>query len=330
MIDLYNDKTKENILKIINKSYLANQNSSQYILFKEKLRTFEKNRKFADYVTDDIITLKKYDNLKVSLSTGLNDGIKINYKKLKKYKKELEKIENENPDIINKYKHFNDYLKEEDQYNNLMLDKDYYENIFGYQIDMVMDFLKEHDFITQDNKLTILGSIAKNINECNEIILSYIVFNGFLKDLTIPEIVGLLSIFIEESTNEETTISSLKLNPKLENILYQIGEKSEYYAEKENNFIQKNDIYIFNNWGLNLSQFQVNYKWAELNNFNEIKKLYNSFEGNFIKNILRVNNIVKELISVADILKDTELYQKLIKIEDILIRDQVTIDSLYV
>ena len=87
---------------------------------------------------------------------------------------------------------------------------------------------------------------------------------------------------------------------------------------------------MFNDWELHLSVFKSAYSWANNQNFYEIKKIYNSFEGNFIKNILRINNIIRDLMVVAEITKKYELFNKLEKIENILIRDEVTVDSLYV
>ena len=51
---------KKNILMIINKSYLAKQNSLEYKIFQEKLDNFEKNRKFDHYNAEDIKLLKHY------------------------------------------------------------------------------------------------------------------------------------------------------------------------------------------------------------------------------------------------------------------------------
>ena len=88
--------------------------------------------------------------------------------------------------------------------------------------------------------------------------------------------------------------------------------------------------YLTNDWNLHLSVFRSAYEWASNRNFNDIKMIYNSFEGNFIKNILRINNIIRDLMVAAEITKNHQLYNKLENVESILIRDEVTVESLYV
>ena len=85
-----------------------------------------------------------------------------------------------------------------------------------------------------------------------------------------------------------------------------------------------------NDWNLHLKLFQAAYRWASSKQFYEVKQVYQSFEGNFIKNILRINNIIRDLMVASEITKNDELYTKLSQIESILIRDEVTVESLYV
>ena len=218
------------------------------------------------------------------------------------------------------------------KYYNLLLDKEYYMSIIKYQIKSIIEFLKENGYVNENNKLSILGVIAKEINECNEIILSQSIINNFFNDLTIPEIVGLISIFIEDNgaVDEDVYISSLDQPIYMNDIIKQMGTIAEDYANKENIFIQKNNVYLQNDWNLHLNLFQAAYVWASNKDFYEVKKNYQSFEGNFIKNILRINNIVRDLMVAAEITKNDELYSKLSQIEPILIRDEVTVESLYV
>ena len=67
------------------------------------------------------------------------------------------------------------------------------------------------------------------------------------------------------------------------------------------------NIYVKNDWNLHLNLFQAAYLWASSKNFYEIKSVYQSFEGNFIKNILRINNIIRDIMVASEITKNDEL-----------------------
>ena len=59
-------------------------------------------------------------------------------------------------------------------------------------------------------------------------------------------------------------------------------------------------------------------------------KKYEIYEGTFIRNILRINNIVDNIKNIADTINKPELMKKLELVERLLVRDQVTTDSLYI
>lgn len=336
MLSCFSDKEDmiNNILKIANKSYLSKQNSSLCVPVLEKIGvTQEELNKLGEFKNEEVKIMEEYHELSELVNSGTQFGIRIHPKVLKKYRKNIETIEQNNKDLIELYKKsYSQYIETKNKLVTLQNDKDYYESIFRYQIEMILNFLKDNNYVDNDYKLTPLGIIAKEINECNEIILSQIIYNGYLSDLSASEIVALISIFIQESSNnqEEITIESLSISKEFKDRLYEVGELTNNFADKENTMIQKNNIYIFNDWNLNLNSFEAVLKWAKGESFIEVKKNYDSFEGNLIKNILRINNIIREIVGISELIKDHDLYQKLYNIDEILIRDAVTVESLYV
>ena len=63
-------------------------------------------------------------------------------------------------------------------------------------------------------------------------------------------------------------------------------------------------------------------KWSE--------RYENIYEGTFIRNILRINNIVENIKNIASMINNSDLLKKLENLDSILIRDQVTTESLYI
>lgn len=339
MMSLYQDYEPDvmidKILELANQSYMWRQNNTSCLEIDKDLEGIKNQYDSArsDFTEDELVLLDSYHKIVYKMNPVNNFGIRLDNKQHKKYQKELDKMKKEKPDTISKYdKKYLNYLDKKQNYDSLLDDKEYYMSIIKYQIKSIIEFLKENGYVDSDNKLTILGVIAKEINECNEIILSQSIIQNHFNELSIPEIVGLISVFIEDNgaAEEDVYLSDLDQPVYMNDILNSLNSLSEDYANKELEFIQKKKIYLKNDWNLHLKLFQAAYMWASSKQFYEVKQVYQSFEGNFIKNILRINNIIRDLMVASEITKNDELYTKLSQIESILIRDEVTVESLYV
>ena len=53
------------------------------------------------------------------------------------------------------------------------------------------------------------------------------------------------------------------------------------------------------------------------------------YEGNFVKNIMKILNICNEIVNVCEMIGKTELIEKMENIESIILRDIVSFDSIY-
>ena len=63
--------------------------------------------------------------------------------------------------------------------------------------------------------------------------------------------------------------------------------------------------------------------------FREIITKMPIFEGNFIKDMIKINNILMELETASEIVENIKLYQLCQEAKLLIIRDVVNIDSLY-
>ena len=81
-------------------------------------------------------------------------------------------------------------------------------------------------------------------------------------------------------------------------------------------------IFILNSFNQLICGYKINHIY-EITNYCE-------YEGNFIKNIIKINNILENIKSICTIIEDYDLLYKIQDLYKILIRDQVTLESLYV
>jgi len=83
-------------------------------------------------------------------------------------------------------------------------------------------------------------------------------------------------------------------------------------------------------WDLSRTMMRCARDWYEGKPWHEIRSYYKDFEGNFIKNILRLTNFVQSLVQVAKVIHLAPLLQNFETIQEKMIRDIVINDSLYV
>ena len=191
----------------------------------------------------------------------------------------------------------------------------------------IISFLSHFKYVDNDNNILMKGILASQINECNCLILTEMIINNIFDDMTCYEIIGLLGIFIRDTKKDEEFIDNIKSN-KIKSKLSFIKNIIEKFIEYENYLGITNEDEEF--WDLDYRFINVAYTWAMGENFNKIIVNNEIYEGNFIKGIIKINNLVNDLISLTKIHGNLKIIPTLEKIEEIIIRDLVKIESLYI
>lgn len=303
----------------------------------------------SEQINDFNLNLDYFKQLQIYSNNDsiINDSyIKINNKKLKKIKQEQDTIKS---NIDNFDSHYNSFK----QYNQLIQKKKYIQNNIDYlnsinskEINSIIDFLFKNDYITFNDSVNIFnldannyyknyddliinkkGTIAKQIAECNEILLTEIITNKLLHNLSQSEIIAVLSIFIEEKKieGETLTLDDLDIPTKSINTIKQIKSLSTKLEYNESQYYLNTKT----DWNIYLEFVQPAYMWIQQKSLYEIKQ-YCQYEGNFIKNIIKINNILENIKSICNIIQDYNLLQQIQDIYKLLIREQVTLESLYI
>lgn len=260
--------------------------------------------------------IQEYITLKNNLDS------KCSQKKRKEYSRKIKEFEN--------HKNFTKLTKFLNIQNNIKK----LENNIGFQkhklykqFNIMISYFTKEKFI-QNNILTLLGLATKEINEINPLVISYLTFNNYLDDITFPQLVGFISIFLE-TKSKTISFSDLDISDKEYDLLNVANETSNYYLDKELE-LSKSLPYVFvHDYDLTLDNYKACYDWADGKTWIEIKSYYGGFEGNFCKIILRIHNILRELITIFDILKKDNLVKIINLKQDSLIREIVQTESLY-
>jgi superfamily II RNA helicase len=154
------------------------------------------------------------------------------------------------------------------------------------------------------------------------------VSRGYLDDMSFPEIMAILSAFINEKDggSEEKYISDLKVPSRVSTVLNKMKNLGEYFISKE----EKCGLYIQSDYNLYLDFVEPAYIWADGGTIRDIYNVTSVYDGNFVKAIMRLNNVCDNLKDICMTMKRYDLCEKMENSTSLLIRDITSINSLYV
>jgi superfamily II RNA helicase len=277
--------------------------------------------------------LDEYLELKKSLHSVVN-----------KKRKEMErKIQS----IIDNHRFLNQDLQSyqkistiEKEINQLKSQYDSLQGYFQSGVGNVLELLKDESFIessddsTIDLKLTIQGKIASQIREIHCLAFSKLYDSKKLDHLSSKQLVALFSCFtnirvLEDFKDNVPKSSDKTVNDKVKEVL----ELYEDYQKKE---LNRN---INTGFDYDIHYDLLNYveEWCDCENVEDCKQILQKmadekeiFLGEFVKALLKINNIASEFEKIAEMTGNIAFLSKLREIPHMTLKYVVTNQSLYV
>ncbi len=308
--------------KFLSNTLIMNENDKKALNMIIEKDSIEK--KMSSIIIDESILekLNSYDKINKKLNDTFFRLKKKDIEKNEKEKKMIEELPNFKKEY-EKFKLLDSYKKEYD-----LLNYNIYEcnNLLNNNIEIIINILENEGYI-MDKKITKKGIVAKGINECQELIFSEMIFRGLLDNLDFPEIIAILSSFINEKEgSEEKYISDINISENVSYVLKELNNICEYFIKIED----ENQLYIGSDYNLYLDFVELAYIWASGGSIHDIYKHSNMYDGNFVKAIMRINNICENLMDICKNIERFDLCSKLENYNQILIRDITSINSLYI
>ena len=326
---------KYNIGDFVKLSLLGKEENSDKECLEFTINELQEKLKIAQKSMDNISNLDKLDEYFL-IKGQMNNARQNKKKKLQRKLNSLiegDKKFNKDLETIKKLEDLKEKIKNKK--------KDLSYNYLNENIKITILFLIKINYIKSDvndnlnlnrNNLTIKGIIASEINECDEILLTEILYEGILNELNVYEICGVLSIFNKPEKDEYIDDEFLE-DEKYKKIIKTINKIKKIKNYIEDSGIEFNTSYIQK---LSMSFIKSSYMWAEGENFIDTYKAWyideeKKYEGNFIKNIIKIYNICNELIKVCEIHQNTQLLEKMKIITEngFLLKSIVTFESIY-
>uniref|UniRef100_A0A6C0KQ18 Helicase n=1 Tax=viral metagenome TaxID=1070528 RepID=A0A6C0KQ18_9ZZZZ len=283
-----------------------------------------KNCKTPKDIVDD------YIQLKVKLPSSVNKKRKEIERTISQLKDEYKNIEKD-AEFVSKY---NSKFFELDKLNEQMFST---ENGLQNNIKIVLNMLSEKDLIKNENDtnvLTIKGHIASSIREVHCLIFAELIESGKLKQFKPEELVGILSCFTNITVPEDKC--NVLPNSNIDYINKCIIDISNN-LKNQSNIEMQNLINTGSDYNIHFDLIDYAIKWCHCKNDIECKELLQTislekeiFLGEFVKALLKVNNISSEMEKIAENLGDIEFLSILKEIPILTLKYVATNQSLYV
>jgi superfamily II RNA helicase len=271
---------------------------------------------------DEIKIFKRYDDIYNKMNSTIFTLKKKDYQKLEVEKKAIES----NKDFKNSHKKYEEYTTLIKEFNSNDVSIKHNETEISNQIEIIKNVLKDYEYINDDNTLTKKGIIASAVNDCNELLFTEMIFQGYLDDLTFPEIIAVLSTFINEKDGGDKYLNDLDITDNLYDVMKDLQKLSNKLEDSESN----TGLCLKMDYNLYLNFIEPAYIWASGGSIEDIYSVTTIYDGNFVKAIMRINNICDNLMDICKTIEKYDICAKLENSTSILIRDITTINSLYV
>ena len=195
--------------------------------------------------------------------------------------------------------------------------------------------LQNNNFLQADGQLTKKGIVAMNIQEVHPLVFAEM-YDSYGFNLSARELVGFLSCFTTISMPDDLRFSipaNELVNPNVKLMAKYLNASMNKYYE----FEEKYELNSGTDFNLHFELIDFMIEWCNATNetachelITTIKTTKDLFLGEFIKCILKINSIAKELETICTLLENVSLLQKVKQIPELTLKYVVTNQSLYI
>ena len=321
-----------NLTQFASKSMITGELNNQMKEINSKITTLQaeldnsnnyvKNLRTPSNVICEYIELQK--NVKFSVN-----------KKRKEMERAIQRIKDE-------YKFLDQdqisYLKVSEKENEIQSLQNQYDSLNKYfqsGVDNVLGLLSEEEFLSSEtNNLTLLGQIASQIREIHCLVFAKLFNENKLDQLSSKQLVALFSCFTNLRVQDDYRDNNPDSDDEQVNNIVNLVEKMYFeYKDKE---LKRN---INTGFEYDIHYDLLNYleKWCETESVEDCKLILQDigmkkgiFLGEFVKALLKINNISSEFEKIAELTGNIAFLSKLREIPNMTLKYVVTNQSLYV
>lgn len=188
-------------------------------------------------------------------------------------------------------------------------------------------YLKNDDAQTLKNEdLTLKGLLATEINEGHQILMTELYTRELLHGLSGDDIIAVLACFQENKETEDSpSIEELNVSSGARKAIEEICAMAQTYQGIEDQIGYPLQGY----WQISTQMIEPMRRWIEGEHASTICQEHGLFEGNFIRSVMKMANMLDEWLALATYCQHTEQVDKIMEVRQKMIRGAAISDSLY-
>jgi superfamily II RNA helicase len=217
----------------------------------------------------------------------------------------------------------------EDEYENLARDLRILQNSPEQQVKPRVTLLQKWGFLEKEgHRLTPDGILATELNEGQSILMVKAYRDSMLKEWSHEEVAAWLAAFVLDGKEEDApSLDSLPVSSRVKEALWKVNEWAcRYSCEEEDALGNQAQPEI---WKLQTTWIEPIYRWVNGDNAALVCSENGLYEGNFMRAILKVANMVEEWVNMATYQQDIEMLEQLEGLREKLVKGLAKPDSLY-
>ncbi|KAI9091124.1 rRNA-processing arch domain-containing protein [Phlyctochytrium arcticum] len=185
--------------------------------------------------------------------------------------------------------------------------------------------LRRLGYTTAADVIEMKGRVACEISAGDELLLTEMIFNGAFNELSVEQVVSLLSCFCFQ---EKVTETQPRMNEELAGPLRIMRESARRIARvsQESKLLIDEEEYV---QSFRPELMDVVYAWCQGAKFAQICKMTDVFEGSIIRSMRRLEELLRQMVTAAKSIGNTELENKFAEGINKIKRDIVFAGSLY-
>jgi superfamily II RNA helicase len=191
------------------------------------------------------------------------------------------------------------------------------------------ELLKKWGFLNEETNLTTLGLYATEINEGQQILMAKAYQDGLCETMSQEEFVAFLAAFLNEGKDkdEDPRLEDLKIPSTVKDSLYEVDSWAATMQKEEDMILGPQRAEF---WALKATWIEPLYRWVSEDVSPAVLcQDYGIYEGNLMRSILKVANMVEEWTNLATYTKNIEMLRMLEGLREKLVRGIAKPESLY-
>ena len=314
-------------LEIMERSYWFQQRQKEITRTEQELLVIDK--KITEFSLEDVFLkgCEMREELEAKFKSSINASKKDAQRQL-----DILKSRQMGPKWLNAWASYQALKELKVKKTELVIYLDALKN-HEHSIIPVINFLKETGYLKhadphalKNSDRTLKGILATEINEGHQILMTELYIQELAHGASGDELVAILAAFQEgKETEDAPTVNDIDVPIKVKGVLKQVIEMAELSQKAEDKVGYPVEGY----WNISLQMVEPLYKWIQGENASRICQDYGIFEGNFIRAIMKMANMLDEWLSLATYCQHVEQIDKITEVKQRLIRDIAVGDSLY-